>query len=274
MEETVVMESKQRRASLRGRTGGVLGTAGGKLADEKFLLLIRFNWAVVVFAACYMAVSWAINFQPGIYVMGIHGLISIHQLFRRHIGLHLLLGWALFTGDLPRQRDYLEKVQQSGQHLLGIINDILNLSKVESGTLDLEISEFSLEQVLEKVANLIDDKAAGKGLELLFDIPQDVPDILRGDALRLSQMVINYAHNAIKFTDHGEIDIIVRVQEREADAVLLRFAVRDTGIGLTHGQAGKLFRNFQQADASTTRKYGGTGLGLSIYQDTGPTNGG
>lgn len=172
---------------------------------------------------------------------------------------------ALKTELAPRQRDYLEKVQQSGQHLLSIINDILDLSKVEAGKLDLEIGEFSLEQVLAKVANLIDDKAADKGLELLFDIPHDVPDVLWGDALRLNQMVIDYANNAIKFTDTGGIEIIARVQERGSDRVVLRFAVRDSGIGLTEEQVGKLFQNFQQADTTTTtRKYGGTGLGLAI----------
>ncbi len=171
---------------------------------------------------------------------------------------------ALKTRLDPQQRDYMQKVQQSGQHLLGIINDILDLSKVEAGKLDLEISEFSLEQVLEKVANLIEDKATGKGLELLVDIARDVPDVLKGDALRLSQMIINYANNAIKFADRGEIDIIVRVLDRSDDAVLLRFSVRDSGIGLSAEQAANLFQNFQQADTSTTRKYGGTGLGLSI----------
>jgi signal transduction histidine kinase/DNA-binding response OmpR family regulator/HPt (histidine-containing phosphotransfer) domain-containing protein len=171
---------------------------------------------------------------------------------------------ALKTKLDDRQRDYLTKVQQSGQHLLGIINDILDLSKIEAGKLELEVSEFSLEQLLTKVGNLVNDKASSKGLELLFDVAQDVPDRLMGDALRLSQMLINYANNSVKFTEHGEIDLVVRVQHRDADKVLLRFSVRDTGIGLTREQIGKLFQNFQQADASTTRKYGGTGLGLSI----------
>ena len=171
---------------------------------------------------------------------------------------------ALKTKLDNQQRDYLVKVQQSGHHLLGIINDILDLSKIEAGKLELEIDEFSLEQMLIKVGNLISDKVSSKGLELLFDVAQDVPDQLQGDALRLSQMLINYANNAVKFTEHGEIDIAVRVHQRDANGILLRFAVRDTGIGLTPEQIGKLFQSFQQADASTTRKYGGTGLGLSI----------
>ncbi len=163
-----------------------------------------------------------------------------------------------------RQRDYLLKVQQSGQHLLGIINDILDLSKIEAGKLELDSREFSLEKMLSKVGNLITEKASSKGLELLFDVAADVPGRLLGDDLRLSQMIINYANNAVKFTEEGEIDLVVRVKQRDGDRVLVYFAVRDTGIGLTAEQIGKLFQNFQQADASTTRKYGGTGLGLSI----------
>jgi two-component system sensor histidine kinase/response regulator len=171
---------------------------------------------------------------------------------------------ALKTDLSPRQRDYLLKAQQSSQHLLAIINDILELSKVEAGRLELEIVEFSLERLLVKVADLLGDKAEGKGLELLFDVAHDVPDALKGDALRLSQMLINYAGNALKFTDAGEIDILVRLQEQTDTRVILRFEVRDTGIGLSQDQIGNLFHSFQQADVSTTRKYGGTGLGLSI----------
>ncbi len=171
---------------------------------------------------------------------------------------------ALKTDLTDRQRDYLQKAQQSSQHLLGIINDILELSKVESGRLELEIGDFSLERMLIKVADLLGNKAESKGLELLFDVARDVPDALRGDALRLSQMLINYAGNALKFTERGEIDILVRVQQQTAKRVVLRFSVRDTGIGLSPEQIANLFHSFQQADVSTTRKYGGTGLGLSI----------
>ncbi len=172
---------------------------------------------------------------------------------------------ALKTELTPRQRDYLQKAQQSSQHLLAIINDILELSKVEAGRLELEVGEFSLERMLIKVADLLGNKAEDKGLELLFDVAHDVPDALKGDALRLSQMLINYASNALKFTDAGEIDILVRLQEKKADQhVVLRFEVCDTGIGLSAEQIGHLFHSFQQADVSTTRKYGGTGLGLSI----------
>ena len=415
--------------SMRDRTIRLLVSAGGRKVDERLALLIRFNWAVVVFAMCYVGVSWVISFQPGIYVMvalalmllanltfiyktgaytvaaniylfcncfvGILGCtyfsgglyspvvpwfatgpvtatlllgfnrnavfwlcvnaalvlafavaawlgIDLPVLYNRQhasfffgtsqIGLVLTLlvhtkifdsakskalvesearntelqaalhataqareraevatvsksaflanmsheirtpmnaiigmsHLALQTELAPRQRDYLQKVQQSSQHLLGIINDILDLSKVEAGKLDLEIADFSLEQVLGKVVNLMADRAAGKGLGLLVDIAQDVPNALKGDALRLSQMLINYVDNAVKFSDHGPIDILVRIQEHNADAVLLRFAVRDRGIGLSPDQTGRLFQHFEQADTSITRKYGGTGLGLSI----------
>ena len=177
------------------------------------------------------------------------------------IGMNHLV---LKTNLDAQQRDYLQKIQQSSQHLLRIIDDILDLSKVEAGKLELDVHPFDLEQVLIKVANLVDEKASSKGLELLFDIGPDVPLCLLGDALRLSQMLINYTNNAIKFTASGEINLIVRVKERDDHSVLLYFAVRDTGIGLTPEQINRLFKEFQQADTSTSRQYGGTGLGLAI----------
>ena len=171
---------------------------------------------------------------------------------------------ALKTDLTPKQRDYLQKIQQSGQHLLGIINDILDFSKIEAGKLSVERTEFDLEKVLENVSNLIAEKAAAKGLELVFNVDPAVPSHLLGDPLRLGQVLINYANNAVKFTEQGEIDILVQVREETADQVLLHFAVRDTGIGLTPEQQERLFQSFSQADTSTTRKYGGTGLGLAI----------
>ncbi|HEX2824949.1 MAG TPA: response regulator [Burkholderiales bacterium] len=171
---------------------------------------------------------------------------------------------ALKTDLDPRQRDYVGKIRQAGEHLLGIINDILDFSKVEAGKLDVERTAFELEKVLQNVANLIADKAQAKGLELLFDVEPAVPHVLVGDPLRIGQVLINYANNAVKFTEHGEIGIVVRCREEAADEVTLYFAVRDTGVGLTSEQRAKLFRSFEQADASTTRRYGGTGLGLAI----------
>ncbi|MDZ4200760.1 MAG: response regulator [Gallionella sp.] len=174
---------------------------------------------------------------------------------------------ALKTELTVRQRDYLKKIQGSGQHLLSIINDILDFSKIEAGKLTVEHTEFDLERLLENVANLVMEKTTAKGLELIFDVSRDVPNDLVGDPLRLGQILINYANNAVKFTEAGEVDIIIRVREQSDHDVLLYFGVRDTGIGLTEEQRGNLFQSFQQADTSITRKYGGTGLGLSIAKN-------
>jgi CheY-like chemotaxis protein len=181
---------------------------------------------------------------------------------------------ALKTSLDNRQRDYLHKIQQSSQHLLGIINDILDLSKIEAGKLELDPHEFTLEEMITKVGNLVGEKAGDKGLELLFDVAPDVPARLIGDDLRLSQMLVNYANNAVKFTETVEIDIVVQVRQREADRLQLYFAVRDTGIGLTPEQQAKLFQSFQQADNSITRKFGGTGLGLAISKRLAELQGG
>ncbi|WP_428559881.1 MAG: response regulator [Solidesulfovibrio sp. DCME] len=171
---------------------------------------------------------------------------------------------ALSTDLTPRQRDYMRKIQQASQHLLGIINDILDFSKIEAGKLAIEQTDFDLSAVLENVATLIREKAEAKGLELLFDVAPDVPQDLLGDPLRLGQILVNYANNAVKFTQSGEVDIRVRLQADDAATATLRFEVRDTGIGLTQEQIARLFQSFSQADSSTTRRYGGTGLGLAI----------
>ena len=181
---------------------------------------------------------------------------------------------ALKTDLTPRQRDYITKVQSSGQHLLGIINDILDFSKVEAGKLTIERADFELETLMENVANLITEKSSAKGLELVFDISPEVPRRLLGDSLRLGQILINYANNAVKYTEKGEVVIAARVQQRTAQEVLLHFSVTDTGIGLTEEQQGRLFQSFQQADTSTTRKYGGTGLGLAISKNLAQLMGG
>jgi len=181
---------------------------------------------------------------------------------------------ALKTDLTPKQRDFIKKIQSSGQHLLGIINDILDFSKIEAGKLEIERSDFNLEKVLDNVANLISDKVGAKDLELIFDIDRHVPKFLNGDSLRLGQVLINYASNAVKFTDKGEIVVSARVQEETLHDVLLKFAVSDTGIGLTEEQKGKLFQSFQQGDSSTSRKYGGTGLGLAIAKQLATLMGG
>jgi signal transduction histidine kinase/DNA-binding response OmpR family regulator/HPt (histidine-containing phosphotransfer) domain-containing protein len=164
----------------------------------------------------------------------------------------------------PRQQDYVRKIQLSGQHLLGIINDILDFSKIEAGKLSVENIDFDLEKVLENVSNLISEKASAKGLELIFDIDSALPMQLKGDPLRLGQILINFCNNAVKFTESGEIIVRARVQEKDQEGQLVYFSVSDSGIGLTKEQMGRLFQAFEQADTSTTRQHGGTGLGLAI----------
>ena len=181
---------------------------------------------------------------------------------------------ALKTDLTPRQRDYVTKIQLSGQHLLGIINDILDFSKKEAGKLAVEHIDLHIDKVMENVANLVAEKTAAKGLELVFDIESGIPRNLVGDPLRLGQILINYCNNAVKFTERGEIHVQIRSSEETDQDVLLYFAVKDTGIGLTEEQRGKLFQSFQQADASTTRKYGGTGLGLAISKKLAELMGG
>jgi len=173
-----------------------------------------------------------------------------------HLALH---------GNLPpREREYVDKIQQAGQLLLGIINDILDFSKMEAGKLALEEVEFDFDTVLDNVANLIGEKAAAKGLELLFRIDQKLRFQLVGDPLRVGQILINFASNAVKFTERGEVEVSVEVREQTSESLMLYCAVRDTGIGLTETQLSNLFQSFYQVDGSTTRKYGGTGLGLVI----------
>jgi signal transduction histidine kinase/CheY-like chemotaxis protein len=171
---------------------------------------------------------------------------------------------ALDTRLDERQRDYLSKVLSSSRALLGILNDILDYSKIEAGRIELEVADFSLEEVLRATGNLFALPAEEKGLELFIDIAPDVPDNLRGDPLRLSQVINNLVGNAIKFTERGEVHVRVALIERRAEAVSLRVAVRDTGIGVTPEQASRLFQPFVQADASVTRRFGGSGLGLTI----------
>ena len=171
---------------------------------------------------------------------------------------------ALKTELSPKQLDYVKKIDMSAKALLGIINDILDFSKIEAGKLAIERVDFELEDTLQSVSNLVTVKAEEKELELLFRVAPDVPPNLVGDPLRIGQILVNLCGNAVKFTQDGEIVISVQMLERSNDAALLRFAVSDTGIGLTPEQCGRLFQAFSQADTSTTRKFGGTGLGLTI----------
>jgi two-component system sensor histidine kinase/response regulator len=187
------------------------------------------------------------------------------------IGMAQLL---LRTETTRQQRQYLERLQAASRNMLGILNDILDISKIEAGMLTVESVEFDLEVVLKDVTDLLAEKAVSKGLELIIDIPGDVPHTLVGDPLRIGQILLNFGSNALKFTEHGEIAIQVRQVKEDADSVLLKVAVRDTGIGIAPEQVEKLFQPFQQSDASTTRKYGGTGLGLTIVRDLARLMGG
>ena len=173
---------------------------------------------------------------------------------------HLALG----TDLNPRQRNYIEKVHRSAENLLGIINDILDFSRIEAGKLRMENVEFRLEDVMDNLSNLVGMKAEDKGLELLFDASPDLPTQLLGDPLRLGQILLNLGNNSVKFTERGEIVVGIRALSQNDSEVELHFWVRDTGIGLSPEQLGRMFQSFSQADASTTRRYGGSGLGLAI----------
>jgi two-component system sensor histidine kinase/response regulator len=166
----------------------------------------------------------------------------------------------------PRQHDFLGKVHEASKSLLGILNDVLDYSKIEAGRMELEQIQFSLEEPLNRVASLFGVQIEQKGLRLSFEMSPDVPTEVIGDPLRLTQVLNNLVGNAIKFTDTGEIHIRASLASRDESGCSLRMAVTDTGIGLTKEQAGRLFQAFTQADNSVTRKYGGTGLGLTICQ--------
>ena len=171
---------------------------------------------------------------------------------------------ALETELTREQREYLETVKMSSDALLTVINDILDFSKIEAGRVEIEVVEFDLRDCLEAALKTVAIRADEKGLELLCEIAPEVPEILRGDSVRLRQVVINLVGNAIKFTDQGEVALKVQVESKEERDYLLRFTVSDTGIGIPEDKRESIFAAFTQADTSTTRKYGGTGLGLTI----------
>ncbi|MGB3512006.1 MAG: PAS domain S-box protein, partial [Microcoleaceae cyanobacterium] len=165
-----------------------------------------------------------------------------------------------------QQRDYLTKIESSGQSLLEIINDILDFSKIEAKKMELESIIFKLDEILNQINNILALKAAQKGLEFVFQVGDDVPPYLMGDSLRLTQVLVNLANNAVKFTETGCVKIVVELLSCTEETVRLKFLVQDTGIGISSSEMEKLFKSFTQVDAATTRKYGGTGLGLTISQ--------
>ncbi|WP_321493788.1 PAS domain S-box protein [uncultured Desulfobacter sp.] len=175
------------------------------------------------------------------------------------------LSYLALQGDLDdKQRGYIDKVHNSADYLLGILNDILDFSKIEAGKLDMEQTSFFLEDVFDHIGSVVGLKAQEAGLELMFDLPCTLPTALVGDPLRLGQVLLNLGNNAVKFTPKGEVVISARVAEESEKEATFKFAIRDTGIGMTKKQQGKLFQHFSQADTSITRKYGGAGLGLAI----------
>ncbi|KPA18453.1 multi-sensor hybrid histidine kinase [Candidatus Magnetomorum sp. HK-1] len=172
--------------------------------------------------------------------------------------------FVLETQLTKRQREFLSIIKSSGKGLLGIINDILDLSKIESGKMELEKTEFNLQDSFDFIADMFRDKCEQKKLKLIISIGSNVPKHLIGDPLRLKQVIVNLTNNAIKFTDNGEICIQVKLLNQINNDIRLKISVKDTGIGIPQNSLEKLFAPFTQADNSTTRKYGGTGLGLTI----------
>jgi signal transduction histidine kinase/DNA-binding response OmpR family regulator len=162
------------------------------------------------------------------------------------------------------QRDCVQTIQTSGESLLSVINDILDFSKIESGRMQMETSPFSLQQCVEEALGMFAPQIRSKNLEASYLVGSDVPALLKGDSMRLRQVLVNLIGNAVKFTEKGEITIEVRTKSRRVDDYELLFSVVDSGIGIPKESLDKLFRAFQQVDTSTTRRYGGTGLGLII----------
>lgn len=188
------------------------------------------------------------------------------------IGLSSLL---LKTELNSRQKDYLQKIEKSGRHLLRVVNDILDFSKIESGKMKIELMEFSLENLLADVTSMLSQKAQEKGLEVIVDVSNEIGKNYIGDRHRLAQILINFLSNAIKFTEQGQIFIGVGKEYRQSDGKeLLKFTVEDTGIGLDNYQIARLFQEFEQGDSSLSRQYGGTGLGLAISKKLAQLMGG
>ncbi len=173
----------------------------------------------------------------------------------------------------PRERGYLEKIALATQSLLGLVNDVLDFSRVEAGQLTLENTPFRLEQLLASISVLVSGSASDKGIELIYDIDPQLPATLRGDPMRIQQVLLNLLSNAIKFTEHGEV-VLQIYQARQAEQLWLTFSVRDTGIGIPPTQQAHIFDAFMQADSSTSRRFGGTGLGLAICRHLASLMGG
>jgi len=182
----------------------------------------------------------------------------------------LLLGTPLDA----EQRDFVETVHASGDALLEIVNDILDFSKIEAGRLELEILAFDVRTAVEEALDLVANRASDKDLDLVYQLGDEVPHTLLGDVSRVRQVLLNLLTNAVKFTDGGEVEVLVSAEPTGNDTRLIHFAVRDTGIGIPADRMDRLFQSFSQVDASTTRRYGGTGLGLVISKRLAEAMGG
>jgi two-component system, sensor histidine kinase and response regulator len=175
-----------------------------------------------------------------------------------------MTGLLLDTPLSPAQRQYAESARQSGEALHGLVNDILDFSKIEAGKIDLETTDFDLVQVVESVTWMMAEPAQSKGIELASFVSPDIPSMLRGDPLRVQQVIANFASNAVKFTEKGEVTLSARIIARTEDQVTVRIEVADSGIGIPKRARQRLFQAFSQSDVSTSRRFGGTGLGLAI----------